>query len=363
MRLSAWMMLIWIGLAAGCQAQEECTYGGAEAAEGLEKALTEAKSCRAAVARLHACAWGSSAEGEFYSGLPTVAKKNYGEQMQRCVYAESRQDGTMYISAAALCQVDVAAKIAANHALANKPLARASFDCTKAAMPLEKAVCSDGALGRADVVLAENYSATLKTFKGSERSELIESEREWLRHVPVTCGLGVRAPFTPASLHCLRNEFEVRFTLLEGCLDGGATEDCLNPGNEDWIREQAGSDEASPRASFDCDAPKTPLELAICADRETGEKDLELATAYREARSAMGPQGSPGLAASERKWLRYVQGTCPLGAVGGVVPEMGRACVRVAFRIRIGQLKGCPQKSAGERLGCLNEFRVVDEDR
>jgi uncharacterized protein len=247
--------------------------------------------------------------------------------------------------------------------LANKPVARASFDCAKATIPLEKAVCSDGALGRADVVLGENYSSALKSFKSADRAELVESERKWLRHVPVTCGLGVAAPFSLASLSCLRNEFEVRFTLLDGCLDDDSIKDCFKPANENWIREQAGPDVASPRASFDCDAPKTPLELAICADRETGEKDLELATAYREARSAMGPQGSPGLAASERKWLRYVQGTCPLGAVGGVVPEMGRACVRVAFRIRIGQLKGCPQKSAGERLGCLNEFRVVDENR
>jgi len=128
------------------------------------------------------------------------------------------------MSAAALCQMDVAAHYAADPVAASKLAARASFDCAKAQTPLEKAICSDISLGYADIVLSRVYSGLLKNPDQTDKATFVPSERQWLQKVPAKCGL-LAPPFSAKSLTCTRNEFEFRFTALDSCQES-ITDSC-----------------------------------------------------------------------------------------------------------------------------------------
>ena len=349
------------------RAQDACQFGSELAANSLVKALTQAPSCGAAVKKLHDCRWGSSADTEFapiviekcektfLSKLSPTAEKHYADEMQLCAYQYARQEGTLSMSEAALCQVDVAAEIAANPAAADRTEARASFDCDKAETPLEKAICSDIKLGHADIILSRVYSGLLKNANKEIRSRLVQDERGWLKDLPGKCGLS-SLPLSQQSLNCIRNEFELRFTWLDSCADEDARS-CLHSPAED--EKPATMPYASTaRASFDCEAPSTALEIAICADAELGQTDIKLAQVYHDANTAIPTAQHADLVTSERNWLRYVTNTCPLGAIGGIPPLLSRGCVRRAFETRIQQFQTCPRKEAQQLIPCLNDFHL-----
>jgi len=351
-------------------AQEPCHYGSEDAFDALAKDLSQAKSCAAAAAKMHDCAWGSSAdtrlapivvakcEKAFLGNLSPAAKKRYADEMQLCAYEYARQQGTMYMSAAALCQVGVAARFAADPVAASRPTGRASFDCGKAQTPLEKAICSDTRLGKADIVLSRVYGGMLENPEKESRTALVQSEKQWLQSIPAKCGLSATPP-SQKSLNCARNQFELRFTMLDSCQESITA--CLqSPGDAD---DEVGTPASEPnqRASFDCEAPSTALEIVICADAELGQTDIELAQAYHDAETAVNAAQHKDLADSERQWLRFVTRTCPLGVVGGIPSVLARSCVRTAFQTRIVQLQACPQKESPERIPCLNGFHVLEK--
>lgn len=335
-------------------AQEACEFFSDAAADKLAKALSHAKSCSAAAAKLHDCAWGSSADTQFapivitkcektfLDKLSSTAKNRYFEEMQLCAYKFARLKGTMYMSEAALCQVDVALHFASKPQDADLPSPRASFDCGKAQTVLEKAICSDIRLGHADIILSRLNAEALKGADKKERAAWIQTERQWRRSVSAKCGLSQMPP-TEKSLNCLRNEFELRFAE-----DLGGDEDVES------------ASVSQPRASFDCEKPSSGLEIVICADAELGQADIKLAQAYHEARETMKMQHQD-LVKSERQWLRFVSGYCPLGVVGGIPPLLTRACLRTVFEERITQLQTCPQKEPTERISCLNDFRPLEK--
>jgi len=345
------------------QAQDACQYGSEAAADSLVSALKQAPTCKAAAAKLRACEWGSSADTQFapivvakcektfFDGLAAAGKKRYEDEMQMCAYEYAKAEGTLAMSKAAMCQVDVAAAFAAKPELAGQPEPRASFDCGGAHTLLEKAICSDVRLGRADIILSRVYMGVLKSAENDaqDRSLLEKSERQWLEDIPGRCHLG--EPFSEQALGCVRNAFEDRFTALGGC--EGPMSDCLNslsPGSSEV--------DAQARASFDCEKPSTGLEIVICADADLGKTDLQLAQAYHDAGAALGEEAKAGLTVSERHWLTFVGRSCPLGVVGGIPSVLTRACVRTAFETRIRQLQECPQKPAVERNACLNQFAL-----
>jgi uncharacterized protein YecT (DUF1311 family) len=210
------------------QTQLACGSPTDETAAALDKLLTSDPSCAKANARLKACAFGSMADDQFavivikkceqtfLSSLSPQEKSRYVDERQLCTYEYARQEGTLYISEAALCHADVAANFSAHPEFARLPVPQASFDCSKATTPLEKAICSDARLGRADIVLGRAYAAALKEAPARERPALIASERKWLKSIPAKCGLAALAP-SAAAMDCIRNAFELRFTALDGC--------------------------------------------------------------------------------------------------------------------------------------------------
>jgi uncharacterized protein YecT (DUF1311 family) len=209
-------------------AQEECTYFGEKASNDLMSALEKSPSCSAAADKLHRCEWGSSADARFagvviskcekafLASLPPPAKERYTEEMQLCAYRESRAEGTIHISEAAMCEVDVAADYAVHPQKAQDQPMPASFSCTAAKTPLETAICSRPALGQADIVLSRAYTDVLKSIPAKDRAALIQNEKDWLAMVPRKCGI-TSSPASGPSINCVRNEFELRFTNLDNC--------------------------------------------------------------------------------------------------------------------------------------------------
>jgi uncharacterized protein len=358
-------LTMWANISA--HAQEPCNYGSDDPFKAMAKDLSQATSCAAAAAKMSDCAWGSSADTQlapivvakcektFYRKLSPAAQKRYADEMQSCAYEYAQQEGTIYMSAAALCQVDIAARYAADPVAAGERPLRASFDCAKAKTPLEIAICSDKSLGLADIVLWRSYSGWLKNSNKQERAALIQSEKEWLQTVTPECGLSP-TPASPKSIECIRSKFEDRFLALDSCSDG--ITDCLRRIADGAEMPHVVPSLPTKRASFDCDAPSSALEIVICADADLGQTDIELAQTYRDASAVMYPMQRKELIASERKWLRFVSQSCPLGAVGGIPPVLARACVSTAFQTRIAQLRTCPQKKEQERISCLNEFHL-----
>jgi uncharacterized protein len=365
------LLSIWANNPA--RAQESCKYGSENPFDEMAKDLSQAKSCKAAAAKMRECAWGSSADTQlapivikkcertFFSRLSPAAQKRYTDEMQLCAYEFAGQEGTMYMSAAALCQVDVAARFAADPVASGRNSLRASFDCDKAQTPLENAICSDIQIGHADVVLSRVYGGTLKNSDKEERSALIESEKQWLQSIPTKCGLS-GTPFSQKSLNCVRDEFEVRFTMLDSCFEKISY--CLQSYADDAKRPHnvpSAPSAPSQRASFDCEAPSSALEIVICADAELGQTDIELAQTYHDAGTVIVSVQNKDLIESERQWLRFVSRTCPLGTVGGIPSVLARSCVRTAFQTRIAQLQACPQKKVQERIPCLNDFHLLEK--
>jgi len=220
--------------------QDQCGFGSEESANKLEASLHNAPSCKAAAKLFDECRWGSSADvsfgaivaekckREYLNKLTPAQKKVHDERIELCNYQYEHQEGTLAISETTSCHIDVAVGFATDAVKAATPLPRASFDCAYAVTPLEKVICSDKTLGRADLILGRVYAMAVKSAKGADRAALIQNEKKWLRQIPSQFGLSAQ-PASAKVLACLRDQFESRFDLLDGCSVGDDLVECLSP--------------------------------------------------------------------------------------------------------------------------------------
>ena len=81
----------------------------------------------------------------------------------------------------------------------------AGFNCQSARSPLEKRICDDATLSRADELLAHVYRAQLAATPMELRQRLRESQRSWLAYIGPYCSI-------PADhrRQCLRDGFADR---------------------------------------------------------------------------------------------------------------------------------------------------------
>jgi uncharacterized protein YecT (DUF1311 family) len=239
-----WVLLLMLSSNRGF-GQDECSFGSEEAADSLEHVLAAAPTCTKAADELSKCRWGSSADVRFASivlekcekallpKLTAAGKRRYQRERELCAYEYSGQEGTLYLSEAAMCGVFIAQRFEEKPSLAEVPAPRASFDCHKASTSLEKAICSDEKLGQADIVLARAYQPLLQALPPSKRSVLIRQQKEWRHRVERQCGVGLD-PLPPRTRECVRKQFESRFTDLDGCSVGGP-EECLRQRRDDAL--------------------------------------------------------------------------------------------------------------------------------
>jgi uncharacterized protein len=86
----------------------------------------------------------------------------------------------------------------------------ASFDCSKAATPREKAVCASPALGAVDEKLAATYKAALAEQSTEAAEGTRHAQREWLKSLDRKC-----APGGPDYSDCLAAAYAMRLRELQ----------------------------------------------------------------------------------------------------------------------------------------------------
>ena len=90
----------------------------------------------------------------------------------------------------------------------------ASFDCTKAKTPQEKAICALQELSAADEKMAAAYRVVLKSVPSEMVEAVREGQRQWLRSVAITCP--ARKMSFPLNLEeCLKEEYQERTYVLQ----------------------------------------------------------------------------------------------------------------------------------------------------
>jgi len=121
-------------------------------------------------------------------------------------------------------------------------------------------------------------------------------------------------------------------------------------------------------ASFDCAKAATPMERAICADKDLSDEDKAMADAYRNALSMLSLQGRQALRESQRRFLTYVTVKCDADELrnGGKEAEKRYGwCLKVALNDRIALLKRSVTVAGGRRFLSVTHYRaraVTDTD-
>ena len=144
----------------------------------------------------------------------------------------------------------------------------AGFDCKRAAEPVEKLICADKALSRADDELARLYGDRLRA--SATPGKLVAAQRQWLRDVRGKC--------TTAA--CLKAAYEERARVLNGTV-----------------------------ASFDCDKAAAPVERRICASDQLRYWDRKVGDAFRDLKDVV--PAPDRFTAEQKGWLRDVRDRCP----------------------------------------------------
>jgi uncharacterized protein YecT (DUF1311 family) len=83
-----------------------------------------------------------------------------------------------------------------------------SFDCAKAATPIEHAICADAALARLDRQVAETYQTVLRNaYEPKAQEQVRQVQRSWVAVRNKTCGTGDIGT-------CLTNLYRARLAVL-----------------------------------------------------------------------------------------------------------------------------------------------------
>ena len=96
--------------------------------------------------------------------------------------------------------------LAAVIAVRGGPARAAGIDCTRAATPVERAICADPGLKALDARLAKSFLRQRSARQGAERKTLLQDQRGWLAARDTRC--------PTAAPDCLRQDFEARLAEL-----------------------------------------------------------------------------------------------------------------------------------------------------
>jgi uncharacterized protein YecT (DUF1311 family) len=93
------------------------------------------------------------------------------------------------------------------------------------------------------------------------------------------------------------------------------------------------------RASFNCAAARSPLELAICSHIPLGHADIVLSRAYTGVLRTIPPKDRPALIQNQKDWLAMVPRKC--GITTSSASNDSIDCARSEFELRFSTLDGC----------------------
>ena len=94
----------------------------------------------------------------------------------------------------------------------------ASFDCSKAAKPVEKIICTNAPLSQADEALAREYKRLMDALPAALKPVLQKGQRSWIVYAPLNCSSDGRGAIgKPAEFaQCLTQEYQQRIRTLQG---------------------------------------------------------------------------------------------------------------------------------------------------
>ncbi len=130
-------------------------------------------------------------------------------------------------------------------ALLAMPATAASFDCSRAESPLEKAICAYPDLGAADEAMAKAFVAARKKLSAPASKIVLDNQRRWIDFVSRACTETATplqsGSYDPAAIDCLTTLYTNRKDALEtiGAI-GGVTVYPI-----DWFRVVADPDQES----------------------------------------------------------------------------------------------------------------------
>ncbi len=175
-----------------------------------------------------------------------------------------------------------------------------AFDCRTNNTDSEVTICNKPELSLLDNELSHLYTQLFQTLGDDKRKSLINEQRLWIKDRNACA----------TEVHCLTEKYHDRIKKLKASPIGVAK---LDP---------------AIRPSFDCGAPRSPAEVAVCTSADLAQLDLELDRAYTQKVKAPKLGQLQRLVRSQRQWLRD-RDTC-----SGSIP-----CLKVQYRARIQQLQ------------------------
>lgn len=154
------------------------------------------------------------------------------------------------------------------------PALGASFNCAKAATPLEKTICNSVRLDKADTKLGEVYGSLRKMLSAPEKERLKTEHVAWLKQRTMFCDA--------RDVNCLLPVYEARVSVLSARLEDRAQRACY-------------------------EAATNNMETKACASQGLDNADAELDRVYKEIMERIkdDPKAVETLKASQRKWLEF----------------------------------------------------------
>ncbi len=96
------------------------------------------------------------------------------------------------------------------------PAAAASFDCQRAASPVEKFICSHPEISRLDEQMTDAYQRLQQDYPALVRSAVLPSQREWLSYWPRTCSSNAATiQLGKNEVSCAKEQYRKRITDLQ----------------------------------------------------------------------------------------------------------------------------------------------------
>ncbi|MGO8951941.1 MAG: caspase family protein [Rhodomicrobium sp.] len=179
---------------------------------------------------------------------------------------------------------------------ASKP----SFDCRTNHTEAEVTVCNKPELSALDNEMNRLYTQSLKAFSETKGKALIAQQRLWLK-ARNDCATGIE---------CLAGKYREQIKKLKASAPTVAS---------------AGS---QIQPSFDCNTRTLPAEVAVCANTELAQLDLDMDRLYTQQLKTAKGTPRQALVAGQRHWVRN-RDTC-----SGSVP-----CLKVQYKARIERLQ------------------------
>jgi len=180
------------------------------------------------------------------------------------------------------------------------PIAAASFNCSKARTVIEKTICSNTQLNKADEQLGKIYRQLRNSLPGWEFDLLRKEQRQWVKQRNSNCSDG--------NVYCLQLINELRIIALRAEIERRGIQ--------------------SP--SFDCAKARTVVEKSICRNNQLSLVDSEMGEIYSQLRQSLPRWEIELLRREQRHWLRQRNSNCSGGDI---------SCLQSIYDLRITELR------------------------